>query len=808
MIAALRTLRDVRLARLILPILFCTLLCSAVTPLSVHAQADAANETLSVTGQRMDISTGVPADETLTVTGQRMDISTGVPTDETLTVTGQKKDLSADTSNPQIAPAAANKPADFGNNRDDVLAWIMVQIMKLFAWLLGIAALTLDNAMYYTVVHMGDYVNSLSAVGVAWRILRDIGNIFLIFGFIALGISVILDVDWYGGGTKMLPKLLIAAVFLNFSLFAAEAVVDVGNLFATEFYTQINNGQAASAPDIASISNIANEPISYTILNQLGFQTIYGDTINSTGNAPPLSSSNIFVIGFMSVLLFIIAAFVFFSLAFILIARFVVLILLIIVAPIGFAGMAIPKLDKYANQWWGMLFQQTLTAPVMLLMLYVALAVITDSSFLTGFTGSGKTGGAASTAMAGAWTTWAGDPTKIGSLGAILLSFIVAMGLLYAVVLLSKQLGAMGADFVTKNVTRAGIMAGALATYMPRRGARGATYLGGKGLEWARNTKSGSWIARRALPLVTLGAVGNIDIKKAAEGMQNAKYGTRYSEKELVDFEKKDKPLRESEQRKRQASRDISDGISDAKNAKNDTERAAANDKISRALNTLSDKEIAELKDVKTGVNELVTNLSPQQFESLMKSDALSESQKGSIKTERYRDLGTAIKAVADGGDKDQLFKVLSGFSKGELESMPAQMLDSREVLENLSDKQRETLTDGKERTASEKEKIRNNSKSGMLQAKFDTPTRGAGAAAAVRDLPRLSPPQVAKLPTRIITNATIAAGFTPAQLNAIQKEDKLNAYEKNLVKDAILDAGSEAAKDHVKKDLNAWYWS
>ena len=53
-------------------------------------------------------------------------------------------------------------------------------------------------------------------------------------------------------------------------------------------------------------------------------------------------------------------------------------------APIGFAGLAIPMLSKYAGQWWSSLFEQTITAPVLLLMLYIALAVITDVHFLTG----------------------------------------------------------------------------------------------------------------------------------------------------------------------------------------------------------------------------------------------------------------------------------------------------------------------------------------------------------------------------------------------------------------------------------------
>ena len=124
---------------------------------------------------------------------------------------------------------------------------VMAYIVQLFAWLLGVAITTLDYAVLFTVVKMGDYVNNLSAVGITWQIMRDIGNIFIIFGFLAIGICVILDVKWYGGGFKMLPMLLVAAIFLNFSLFISQAVVDTGNLFATQFYTQINGGQPTGA---------------------------------------------------------------------------------------------------------------------------------------------------------------------------------------------------------------------------------------------------------------------------------------------------------------------------------------------------------------------------------------------------------------------------------------------------------------------------------------------------------------------------------------------------------------------------------
>jgi len=122
----------------------------------------------------------------------------------------------AATPTTSAAPAGANNPITLPTLPGDtggVMGTVMTWIMTLFAWLLGVAAIILDNAVYYTVVTMGNYVHNLAAVGVTWRILRDISNIMLIFGFLAIGISMILGSSKFGFGTKMLPMLLVAAVF-------------------------------------------------------------------------------------------------------------------------------------------------------------------------------------------------------------------------------------------------------------------------------------------------------------------------------------------------------------------------------------------------------------------------------------------------------------------------------------------------------------------------------------------------------------------------------------------------------------------
>ncbi|MFZ1075660.1 MAG: hypothetical protein WAN50_04780 [Minisyncoccia bacterium] len=416
-------------------------------------------------------------------------------------------------------PSATDQPTNpTGASADasDPFSLAMLQIMKLFAWLLGIAAITLDNAVYFTIVIMGSYVKQLTAVGVAWRILRDIGNILLIFGFLAVGITTILNVNWYGGGKKMLPMMLIAAIFLNFSLFISEAIVDVGNLFATEFYTQINGGQPAHTA--------GNESISDKILGNIGLATIYEHSQTDNGF---FRAGNTLLIGFMASIIFLVATFVLFTLAFILIARFVMLLFLIILSPLGFAGYIVPQLQGTAKWWWKMLSDQTITAPILLLLLYIALAVITDAQFLMG-TCSATSG--ASQCASDAWTAFTGNPNAatVPGFAGVFLSFLVAMGLLGYVVVAAGQLKA----FWTKQATQmTGKIMGGTSSFVMRNTAGRALQGAARGI---RSSKLGTTEAGRHLAaLADKGATGNWDIRGIAPvkaGLKSAKIdaGTAY----------------------------------------------------------------------------------------------------------------------------------------------------------------------------------------------------------------------------------------------------------------------------------------
>lgn len=375
---------------------------------------------------------------------------------------------------------------------------VMTWIMSLFAWLVGVAALLLDYAVYFTVVSMGSYVSKITAIGVTWRILRDVANIMLIFGFLAIGVATILNVDWYGGSKKLLPKLVVAAVALNFSLFVCEAMIDGSNLIATQFYQQINGGSLPTMTGTGGTGlalngvnlNTTNEPISNAIMSQLGLQTLYPQN-----NPTALKGDHTWFIGFMGIILFMVTAFVLFSLAFILIARFVALIFFILLSPIGFMGWALPLMQYRAGQWWSNFLEQIVTAPVLLLLLYVALAIITDAQFLVGFNASSD--------------GWLGlnNANFIGFAG-MLLSFLVAIGFLMVVVIKARSMSAFGAGWAMKT-------AGA-ATF-------GATAFGlrstaGLGSQWAsqairRSRFAGTKTGRVLATTLDKGATASFDVR-------------------------------------------------------------------------------------------------------------------------------------------------------------------------------------------------------------------------------------------------------------------------------------------------------
>ena len=266
-------------------------------------------------------------------------------------------------------------------------------------------------------------------------------------------------------------------------------------------------------------------------------------------------------------------------------------------------------------------------------MLYIALAIITDANFL----GFGPRGD---------WTGFVpgvGGATNFTGFAGIMLSFLVAMGLLLAVVIQSKNLAAFGASLARKGA--AALTFGATA-YGASALFGGSAFLARKGLQRvAPNSRTVRAISNYALrPLerakfdvrsagigAALGAAGIDEASKpvgastVGRGKQGIEGLQHMGEKANQDYDKETRMPR-----LRQA--------------------INANDHVTmgRIIGSMSDTELEshQTADLIAHNPAAAANLPQNRFDKLMQSDKLSDELKETLR----RNRGTGIENRYDAG--------------------------------------------------------------------------------------------------------------------------------------------------------------
>lgn len=378
-------------------------------------------------------------------------------------------------------------PLSWGQCLIDTVGLAMLGVST---FLLGIAGVFFNLVVVKTVFQFSTLIGNSPGLLLAWGILRDVGNMLLLFGFIFIGIATILNLSTYTA-KKTLPLLIIFAILMNFSLFAAEAVIDVSNGFSSVLYRQANSApcalQNASRPTGQTyeqgqedIGDCLNVGVAGGIMKASGLDSVFN-------LRDGLGSVNISV--YIGLSLFaIIGAVVMIAAGIMLVTRAVVLTLLMVTAPIGFAAMAIPPLQKVGKQWWSALISQSFFAPLLLLLIFVSLKIAEN------FGGGGEHG------LAGALS----QPNS--SVMGIFLVFALVIGFLIASLVAAKKMGAMGAGFAVK--TAGTLTAGGIGFAGRNTVGRSANFFDST----IRSSKFGQTrLGRRVATVTSLGAKSSFD---------------------------------------------------------------------------------------------------------------------------------------------------------------------------------------------------------------------------------------------------------------------------------------------------------
>ncbi|MDQ5912531.1 MAG: hypothetical protein QG568_746 [Patescibacteria group bacterium] len=322
-------------------------------------------------------------------------------------------------------------------------------LLQLAAWVLWLSAIIFNESLKYS-LNMAEFIKDIPIVALGWTTLRDVMNLMFVFIILYIGISTIIGNDGYGY-KKLLGKVILGAMFINFSLFFTQAMIDVSNIFALQFYNKITQEtKAQNSKSGAEANNYDKDSgISAAFVNAMGLQNIWSlgsktqssganetvDINNISESKLGLNANNLIVVGLGGTVLILVTAFVFFAATIMFLVRTVVLIFLMILSPVAFMGSILPALSSVSSDWWKRLMNNLIFAPAYMMLLYIVVSMITSNSFK----GVGGKAGNFADMFAGG-NNWEGTA----------ITFAVLIMLMLGCLMIASNFGAIGAKAFEK----------------------------------------------------------------------------------------------------------------------------------------------------------------------------------------------------------------------------------------------------------------------------------------------------------------------------------------------------------------------
>jgi len=254
------------------------------------------------------------------------------------------------------------------------IAWV---IGKLFTWILY-WFLALEHFFLKYAVDLNFSIPESEFLINAWKIVRDFANLFFAFAMLAIGIATIVGWEEYQA-QKMLPKLLIIALLINFSLIFCMAIIDIGNAFAKYFENALSPSQAGSkAYTLGVIENIIKPEKMSVDSPELEKEIKKINEEVKKGKKQPGAIASLLtpiagalLVVFFLLLLIIVKA----ALIVLFFARFIILSFLIVLAPIAWIFYFFPFLEEELSiwkKWWSSFLKWVIIGPSLLFFVWLA----------------------------------------------------------------------------------------------------------------------------------------------------------------------------------------------------------------------------------------------------------------------------------------------------------------------------------------------------------------------------------------------------------------------------------------------------
>jgi len=239
------------------------------------------------------------------------------------------------------------------------MAQPMISIMWYFliAWLLGLLSLGLSSLFLQTVINQqGELLTALNNMTQAgWNFTSGLANMLLALVFLVIAFAFILKIETFQA-KKALPKLIIVALLLNFSLLFVQMLFDISqivfntileaggdNLFITVMKTFLGGGISIFIGIITWVTAII---VAWSIpfvhqFAQIVFVALFG----------VIFLPNIVIWAFQIVCFFTLSL-MFGAFIFLFAARVFIVQMLAMLAPLAFLCLILPQTQKWWSEWF------------------------------------------------------------------------------------------------------------------------------------------------------------------------------------------------------------------------------------------------------------------------------------------------------------------------------------------------------------------------------------------------------------------------------------------------------------------------
>lgn len=251
---------------------------------------------------------------------------------------------------------------NFGGGLGGCIAEGLYYLWVATAFVARLAGGFLDYFVHYSIDDKS-FTNTFVTSG--WRTVRDITNVFFIVALLYVALKTILSL---GGSDskKMVAKIIVVALLINFSLFTTRVVIDTSNIIAKIFYNSITPINKNGGP---ALQTSGEKSISVGMVAKYNPHKIVGmDTYKLNGGV------GLFIfVTLILMALTLYTAYIFIVVAIVFVSRVVALWLAMIFSPIAFVSHTVNfNIPGFGwDDWFKELMKNAFLAPIFVFFLYL-----------------------------------------------------------------------------------------------------------------------------------------------------------------------------------------------------------------------------------------------------------------------------------------------------------------------------------------------------------------------------------------------------------------------------------------------------